>query len=232
MNIALSKALDVKLRVYVDVREKGNIVASLLERKLLVVYKRLDIGDYLVSNDVVIERKTVSDYIKSLYDGRLFDQASRMASSYNYPIVIVEGKYIPYKDRVRFYSSLASLAVTYGLQVLMANNAQDTAEIIYYIAKRVYSSKGQFIVIHKKPKLSDLKDWQLYIVQSLPHVGPKLAKRLLEYFGSVDGIVNARLSELAKVPGIGEKRALELYKVLHTSYFSHTGKSYHLDDFT
>ncbi|MCE4605835.1 MAG: helix-hairpin-helix domain-containing protein [Desulfurococcales archaeon] len=228
----MSEAPDAKLRVYVDVREKGSTVASLLERKLLVVYKRLDIGDYLVSNDVVIERKTVSDYIKSLYDGRLFDQASRMASSYSYPMIIVEGKYVSYKDRVKFYSSLASLAITYGLHILMANNSQDAAEVIYYIAKRIYSNRGQFIVIHKKPKLSGLKDWQLYIVQSLPHVGPKLAKRLLERFGSVEGIVNARLSDLAKIPGIGEKRALELYKVLHTSYSSHSEKSYRLDDFT
>ncbi|MCE4614890.1 MAG: helix-hairpin-helix domain-containing protein [Desulfurococcales archaeon] len=223
---------DAKLRVYVDVREKGSIVSSLLEKKLLVVYKRLDVGDYLVSDNIVVERKTISDYIKSLYDGRLFDQASRMASTYNYPVMVIEGKFIPFKDKVKFYSSLASLAVTYGFRVLMANNAQDTVEIIYYIAKRASSSKGQFIVVHKKPRLSCLKDWQLYIIQSLPYVGPKLATRLLEHFGSIDRIVNARLSELAKVPGVGEKRAVELYKVFHTPYSTITGKSYHLDDFT
>jgi DNA excision repair protein ERCC-4 len=221
-----------KLRVYVDVREKGNIVTSLLEKRLLVVYKRLDVGDYLVSNEVVIERKTISDYIKSLYDGRLFDQAYRMASTYTYPIMIIEGRHVPYRDKVKFYSSLASLAVNYGFRVLMTDNPHDTAELIYYIAKKVSSNKGQFIVVHKKPKLSTLKDWQLYVIQSLPHVGPKLAMRLLDHFGSIDKIINAPISELAKVPGIGEKRAIELYKVLHTHYSSNSGKRYHLDDFT
>ncbi len=221
-----------KARVYVDTREKGSPVASFLEKKLLVVYKRLDVGDYLISSEVVIERKSITDYMKSLYDGRLFDQAYRMSSTYSFPILVIEGGFAPYKDRYKFNSSLASLLVNYGIRVVTTRGPSDTADLIYYIARKIHSSKGQFIVVHRKPKLSDPREWQLYITQSLPNIGPKLASRLLEHFGSIEKIVNASISELASVPGIGEKRAIEIYKILHMKYERRKGKTYHLDDFS
>jgi DNA excision repair protein ERCC-4 len=221
-----------RARVYIDTREKGSPVASLLEKRLLVVYKRLDVGDYLISNEIVIERKSISDYMKSIYDGRLFDQAYRMVSTYSLPILIIEGGFVSYKDKYKFNSSLASLLVKYGIRVVMTQGPSDTADLIYYIAKKIHSSKGQFIVVHKKPKLSDPREWQLYIAQSLPNIGPKLASRLLEHFGSIEKIVNASISELANVPGIGEKRAIEIYKILHMKYEARKGRTYHLDEFS
>jgi ERCC4-type nuclease len=51
-----------RVRIYVDVREERSNIPRLLEEEgILVVRKRLDVGDYLVSEDSVVERKSVND---------------------------------------------------------------------------------------------------------------------------------------------------------------------------
>ncbi len=43
---------------------------------------RLESGDYLINNGVLIERKTCSDFATSLADGRLFPQAAKLIGYY------------------------------------------------------------------------------------------------------------------------------------------------------
>ena len=50
------------------------LVEKLRQRGSRVEVKQLDFGDFVVSGDVVIERKTLDDFVKSIYDGRLFSQ--------------------------------------------------------------------------------------------------------------------------------------------------------------
>jgi len=52
-----------------------------------------------------------------------------------------------------------------------------------------------------KPRL------QSYILQGLPGVGPSRAARLIERFGSVEAVISAPASEVARVPGIGRTTA-------------------------
>jgi DNA excision repair protein ERCC-4 len=59
-----------------------------------------------------------------------------------------------------------------------------------------------------------LKSRQLYLLQGLPQVGPTLAKRLLEHFGSVAKIVNATIDDLTGVEGIGPVSAKAIRVVL------------------
>jgi DNA excision repair protein ERCC-4 len=48
------------------------------------------VGDYLLSPDVVVERKAVSDLIQSLASGRLYSQAEAMCRAYRTPVLLVE----------------------------------------------------------------------------------------------------------------------------------------------
>ncbi|MEM1868772.1 MAG: ERCC4 domain-containing protein, partial [Acidilobaceae archaeon] len=67
-----------KARIYVDYREENSGIPGILESLgLIVIREYLEIGDYIIPGDIIIERKTAEDYINSLYDGRLFDQISR-----------------------------------------------------------------------------------------------------------------------------------------------------------
>jgi DNA excision repair protein ERCC-4 len=42
------------------------------------------------------------------------------------------------------------------------------------------------------------------VLQGLPGVGPERAKRLIDHFGSVEGVIGASADDLAAVPGIGK----------------------------
>ena len=58
---------------------------------VFVDYEQLAVGDYIVSSETVIERKTIYDLINSVYDGRLFIQCSDLINHYSKPFIIIEG---------------------------------------------------------------------------------------------------------------------------------------------
>jgi Fanconi anemia group M protein len=70
---------DYRIAVIVDDREsKSEVIKFLSETKNVSVgIKRLSLGDYLVDNRLVFERKTLNDFALSIIDGRLFSQAIR-----------------------------------------------------------------------------------------------------------------------------------------------------------
>ncbi len=208
-------------RVYVDYRERGSGVPEALSSMgAAVVYERLGVGDYVVSDRVAVERKTVPDLAESLFDGRLFDQARRLAEYYERPILIVEGDLSELErvtGRVRqVLQALASLTLEPGVAVLWSRGPSDTAALLYTLACREQAGERRPVVVNRKPRLESLWMQQLYLVQSLPGVGPKLAEKLLEKMGSVEAICRASVVELARV--LGEERARRVYRVLHAPY--------------
>jgi DNA excision repair protein ERCC-4 len=228
-----------KVRVYVDIREEKSNIPKLLEKEgILVIRRKLDVGDYLVSEDSVVERKTVYDFASSLFDGRLFDQARRLKETYENIYYVIEGslKSLEYRwgDRFKQLSAaLVTLSVDFDAKILWSVDESNTAYLIASLAKSLQCSEGRVgIVLHKKPRLSSIEEWQLYILQSFPGVGPKLALAILNEFGSLERFCTASFTELSRVPGLGEKRA-ELIKRLLKAPFRKAKhrRSYSLSDF-
>ena len=91
-------------------------------------------------------------------------------------------------------------------------NAQDTAAMIKRIAIREQNGERTPIQIRTDKKPVSLLEQQLFIVESLPNIGPVNAKNLLQHFGSVSEIFNASESELQEVEGIGKKTAKNIRK--------------------
>lgn len=52
---------------------------------------RLATGDFLIDNEVLIERKSVDNFAASLIDGRLFRQVARLAHSGYRSLLLIEG---------------------------------------------------------------------------------------------------------------------------------------------
>jgi len=210
------------LRVYVDEREKRSGVPEILVKKygMVVTYKPLPVADYVVSERVAVERKSVSDLLKSLTDGRLFNQAKRLKEAYQKPFIIVEGRWdgVSRAERASkaVSSALASLVYDFGIGVIYTLTKEDTARVIRFLAEREQGERRSRVPVKAmgKPPIGDIKQWQLFLVQCLPGVGPKLAERLLERFGSVRAVFNASVAELSKVDGLGLGRAQEIVKIL------------------
>ncbi|KAI8946561.1 DNA repair endonuclease XPF [Xylaria longipes] len=78
-------------RVVVDVREFRSSLPSLLHgRNLNVIPCMLTVGDYILSPNICIERKSISDLISSFKDGRLYNQAETMFQHYKCPMLLIE----------------------------------------------------------------------------------------------------------------------------------------------
>ena len=52
-----------------------------------------------------------------------------------------------------------------------------------------------------------LKSRQMFILQGLPKVGPRMARKLLRHFGSVSNVMNATTQDSMKVEGVGQVSA-------------------------
>ncbi len=142
-------------------------------------------------------------------------------------IVILEGspKIIrSLTDRWRaIYGAIASVIVS-GVTVAPSGGVEETAQLIYSIASKSQSSWSfKRHIIARKPRLSSIREWQEYIVQCLPNVGPKIARKLLARYGSVRAVFNASSTELSRVEGLSEAEAQEIITILNARYT--TGES-------
>ncbi len=211
-------------RVIVDERERNSGVPSILKTLgLQVDYRVLEIGDYVVSADCAVERKAGRDFVKSLYSGRLFDQARRLGQFYENPVFVAEGDLqllIGESAKPRAYwGALSTLAFQFGMTVFFTANAGQTADLLCTLAKRsgmAYAPKGPWV--RKKPKTADVQKMQLSLVAFLPAIGPKLAERVLLRFGSARRVFSASVAELCTVRGLGRAKAEKIAGVLDAEY--------------
>ncbi|XP_035515235.1 DNA repair endonuclease XPF [Morone saxatilis] len=78
-------------RVIVDMREFRSELPSLLHRRGLDIEPvTLEVGDYILTPDTCVERKSVSDLIGSLQSGRLYTQCLSMTRYYKKPVLLIE----------------------------------------------------------------------------------------------------------------------------------------------
>ncbi|KAK9449553.1 uncharacterized protein V1518DRAFT_416320 [Limtongia smithiae] len=78
-------------RVIVDMREFRSSLPSLLHaRQMVVVPAMLIVGDYILSPDICVERKSVPDLIASFADGRLYTQCESMTKYYKTIVLLIE----------------------------------------------------------------------------------------------------------------------------------------------
>lgn len=205
------------LRIVVDERERKSGIPDLLKSiGLNLEIKTLPIGDYIVGPETVIERKSIHDLMSSIFDGRLFDQCSRLKEHFQFPIVLMEGNVDEIEEitdnPLIFYGAISSVALDFKIPIIPTPSAQHTAKLLVSMCSRKDASKGPFL--KKIKKSSDLQQQQLSSLCSLPGVGEKLAIRMLEKFGTPLKVLNASTADLAKVEGLGKARAEKIKKML------------------
>ena len=207
--------------VYADSREgNSKVIRYLSQMEMDVKIQSMAVGDYQVSDEVAIERKTAKDFVSSMIDKRLFKQARELSEEFKRPLMILEGDDL-YSGMVNpnaIRGTIASIALDFGISIIPTRDAQDTAAMIKRIAIREQSGEKTNIQIRTDKKPVSLWEQQLFIVESLPSIGPVNAKNLLEHFGSVSQVFNASESELMEVEGIGKITAQSIRKVIDSKY--------------
>ena len=205
------------LRIVVDEREKKSGIPNLLKGiGINLEIKTLPIGDYIVAPETIVERKSISDLVSSVFDGRLFDQCNRMKENFQFPIIIIEGNTDKIEELVEnpfvFYGAVSSVAIDFKIPIISTPNASHTAKLLVSMCSRKDTTKGPF---NKKIRKSDdVQKQQLSVLSSLPGVGEKIAIRMLEKFGTPLKVFSASSTELSKISGLGGLRAKKIKKML------------------
>ncbi len=205
-----------KVVVVTDYRER-EIADLLKESGAIVNILNLEIGDFVCSDRLAVERKTHSDFVSSIIDGRIFEQTENLLHNFQKAIVIVEGSSNRNINENAYRAALAKILVD-GVSVISTKNPKETAQTIYWLAykEQIENKSPLAFRVGKKPK--EEKRLIEEIVASLPGVSSVLSKRLLEHFGSVEKIFSASEEELAKVKGVGKNLAKRIKKLATTKY--------------
>ena len=207
------------LRMIIDERERKSGIPDLLRAVgVKVEITNLPVGDYIVAPETVVERKSVRDLISSVFDGRLFDQCNRLKEHFEYPAILMEGN-VDEIDEITenplvFYGAISSVVLDYKIPIIPTPSASHSAKLLVSMCARQSTTKGVFL--KKIKKSDDLQKQQLSVLCSLPGIGEKLAIRMLEKFGSPTNTLKASYTELSKIKGLGESRALKIRKMLDT----------------
>lgn len=78
-------------KVVVDMREFRCELPSLIHKRGIDIEPAtIEIGDYVLTPDICVERKSISDLIASLNSGRLYSQVQYMTRHYKTPFLLIE----------------------------------------------------------------------------------------------------------------------------------------------
>jgi len=212
------------IHIRIDTQEQRSGIPDLLAAmpQVQIEVAPLQMGDYDVGGDPrrVFERKTGSDFLASLAQGRLFEQLTALLASDFAPILLLEGDPLRVSHSQMRPESIRG-ALTYitailHVPVLPASGPSDSAHLLYTAAKQCqigYATPGPAV----GRRGASLSEQQMQVILSLPGIGSVTARALCARFRSLHDLLNADAATLATVPGVSPARAAALEHLLHAA---------------
>ncbi|MFW9886681.1 MAG: DEAD/DEAH box helicase [Candidatus Thorarchaeota archaeon] len=216
---------DDAIKMIVDSRELPTAVArELTKLDVDISGESLQIGDYIVSEDVAVERKESGDFIQSLIDGRLFVQLSALRSAYRRPVLIIEGEQLIGLRAVNpasIYGALASIAIRIQIPILWTRNAEETANVLYRLAHLEQVGAKKALRTRSGDARGTDAEALEYVLSGFPGVDTVISRAILSEFGTLENVFSASEKELQNVKGVGKKIAGRIRTLLTTKYPSY-----------
>ena len=216
---------DDQVEVVIDQRELDSTIARDLSTRegITTRLETLAVGDYVLSDRVAVERKSVDDFLDTLTgtDRSMFEQVGDLARNYSRPVVIIEGTDLYGTRNIHpnaIRGAVSSLAIDYGVSILRTEDEQDTTEMLAMIARREQEVRERSVRVHGEKTTKTLAEQQEYVVSSIADIGPVTAEALLNHFGTVEEVMTARKDDLLEVTGVGNVTADRIRDVIGSSY--------------
>jgi len=214
----------IPIHIRVDTQEHRSGIPDLLAAmpQVHIEVIPLHMGDYDVGGNPrrVFERKTGSDFLISLAQGRLFAQLTALLKSRFAPILLLEGDplCVGYSqmrpESIR--GALTYITAILRVPILPSSGPSDSARLIYAAAKQCqvgHAARGPA----GGRRGASLSEQQMQIVLSLPGIGPITARAVIARFRSLHDLLSADATALASVPGVSPARAAALEQLLHAA---------------
>ncbi|HUS80989.1 MAG TPA: helix-hairpin-helix domain-containing protein [Armatimonadota bacterium] len=210
--------------VVIHASKPGGRIAKLLTEAGVEVLSAEGLDDtlelYLLSDRLIVQRRTGHGLVNGIADKSLFTSAIDMAEQFACGVLIVEGE-VDYSfrgiDRRAVRGALSALVVQYGLSLLSTADEDETVAMLVMMAGHEQQGVPEVSLVPKR-RAEDLPDLQRRVVEMLPKVGAVTARALLQRFGTIERLVAASEDELREARGIGEKSAAEIRQVLGAEY--------------
>jgi Fanconi anemia group M protein len=209
--------LDNQAIIVADHREKSSKIPDLLEENgLKVAMKQLPTGDYIINDQIIIERKTKDDFVVSILQGRLFVQCANLKRANFRQMLLIEGD--PYNsnhaiDRNAVQGAILSVSLSWHIPVIISTDTPDSVNILTRLIKQ--NDQGNFMMRRTGYKPKSIKNKILFFLQGLPDVGPKMAMLLIKKFGAIQQVISATEQELLTIEGMGKKKAARIVEFIN-----------------
>ena len=201
------------IKITCDFRERHSGIPKLLaDNKIDISFSSLTVGDYIINDQLIVERKTAEDFIRSIIDNRLFEQCSKLKKESQRVLILMEGN--PYKtghkmDARAVKGAILSILTAWQIPVIYSQSAHSSVELLMMLGTQSLKDHVH-IRMYKGYKQKKIKGQRLRFLQGIPSTGPAIAGRLIDYFGNIKSIVNASADELRKIKGIGKNNAKKI----------------------
>jgi Fanconi anemia group M protein len=197
-------------------------VKGLIERGVHVKTEVLEKGDYILSDECAVERKTVQDFVYTLTRRYLFEQLFRLKDVYPRSLILLEG-YLPiiYKfshiQPAAIWGAIFNLAKN-GVAVVNTASYKETIDFLFVAARQEQIVEKRAPIVHAFKKCDTLADAQVYFMASLPNIGREKAVAVLKsYQTPLNAVIN--VDDWPKtVRGLGPVINNRVKEVLSTPY--------------
>lgn len=210
------------MRVYIDTRETDRIKPAMFyfSKNNSVSVVELESGDYIFVDDgkrVVFEYKTMEDFITSVNEGRVFNQAIDQQSQFLYHFVIIEGtdeemqkicsdRYYSTGvsfSKAQFYGAIARLNTF--TTVLRVPNRKTAFELMEVQSKKCMDEKA---VAKSFPKSEGNAAFR-YLCYCCNRIGSNTAEKIVDELSlnNLEDIIALKRDDLTSIYGIGDATA-------------------------
>jgi len=199
--------------IIIDKREPPEMKRHIIESKVPYEIKIIQVGDYVIplsdepGDAYAFERKTVSDWRKSLFSRRLFRQLKSLMQ-YKHPCILIEGE-MPMGISADTWHELKTLYVQIighwvGFQpsIIFTPTPKATAAWVILTWKKIDKSRHEISkpqLLQRIPVGTDPRQVRCLMLTALKGVGISTADVLIGKYKTPIGIALADTKELSEV---------------------------------
>ena len=216
----------------VDMREfRSSLPLLIHEFGMKIMPLTLEVGDYILSPKMCVERKSIPDLIGSLNSGRLYTQAEQMTRYYECPILLIEfdpSKPFTFLDELsgeieykNVISKLALLVITFPkLRLLWCKSSHATGEVFADL-KRLEKEPDPATAVALNSESSDIVEAEddgyaagpKAFLSRLPGITSKNIRRVINSVESLHALAQYSMAQMEELIGaIDGKKLFDFFR--------------------
>ena len=218
------------MKIQIDAREKDRIRSSsgyYKQEGLDVEVCELPVGDYVFDDKVCFEFKLISDFIASIQDYRVFNQAIEMAENFDHSFVVIFGDLHTRSKCIAMSRNFREVNVYQYIGAISSLNRYVTVlqvyspfinEAYFTMMKQAEKCLQQKPIVKKFPRKHKNPAFN-YLCYCIYGINQKKAQLIIDTYDlkSMNDLMELTIDDLTILEGIGKKTAQNIIEAIHGS---------------